>query len=184
MTQKRAGPADAANVGEAHDDRHPGAIDFLNSRKFRRAQARDRHRVAVHEAGHVVIAQWLGCEVAAAWIFPHETWPGFDELTWLGKVQFAGTDRLSIHARRMIGVAGIVAEGLWCGWAVDELDVFFPDYGSMSPRDYRLAGYAPDHWDDDLLDTAAEVGRLLDRCGPLWNRLVVVARQLIVEARP
>lgn len=165
-------------------DRLPGAIDLLNSRKLKRAQARDRHRVAVLEAGHVVTAQRPGCEVAAAWIFPHEDWPDFDELTWLGKVQFVGTDRLSMHARRMNGVAGIVAEGLWCGWAVDELDCFFPDYGSMSPRDYSFAGYDPDTWDDDQLDAVAEVGKLLDRGGPLWNRLVGVTRRLIVEARP
>jgi hypothetical protein len=146
---------------------------------WKRIIARDRRDAAVHEAGHVVVARQFGCEIASAWIIPVDN-PGPDETTWTGRVQIKPpADPL---ARRMVGVAGEVAEHLWAsGWIED-----FCPY-AMSEGDRRLAGWDSEEPDDALidalLDAAAEVGRLLSRDGPQWQTLIAETRRLIVQSR-
>jgi hypothetical protein len=88
-----------------------------------------------------------------------------DEKTWIGRIQIvqAPADPL---ARRMIGVAGEVAEHLW-----------------FDESDWRLAGCEPDEPDDLLIDASAEVDRLLSRETPYWRALIAEIRHLIVQSR-
>jgi hypothetical protein len=55
----------------------------------------------------------LGFELLSAWITPHDGEP--DDQTWIGRVQIGRPHEASEHDRRMIGVAGSVAEHLWRG---------------------------------------------------------------------
>jgi hypothetical protein len=150
------------------------AISMMNDR--RKIGARDRRCAAVHEAGHAVVARHFGCEIVSAWIVPADN-PGPDEKTWIGRIQImqAPADPL---ARRMIGVAGEVAEYLWFGGSIED---FYPDV--MSKSDWRLSGCEPDEPDDLLIDAAAEVGRLLSRETPHWQALIAEIRHLIVQSR-
>jgi hypothetical protein len=167
---KWAGPAVSATDGEAQlVDRLPGAIDQLNTRKFKRAQARDRRHAAVHEASHIIVARHFGCEVTSA------------ERSWAGRMQWTGFNRISIQARRMIGVAGAVADHLWFGGWIED---FLRDASSMSASDYEVADYRPNEWGDALMEAAADVGELLRRDGSNWYSLIMAeARRLIMEAR-
>jgi hypothetical protein len=143
----------------------------------KRTFAGDRRITAVHEAGHLVIARRLGLEVVSAWIMPNDAAPP-DERTWIGRVQIFRLGEKGERARRMVGVAGSVAEWLWFGGWIED---FFPD--AMSESDWHLAGCAVDQPDDALMQAASDVGELFARGGPGWQELVAESRRLIVESR-
>jgi hypothetical protein len=131
----------------------------------------------VHEAGHVVVARRFGLRISSAWIVPNEGAEA-DEVTWAGRVQIqtSGTPEM---ARRMVGVAGAVAEWLWRGGWIED---YFPE-GTMSESDWHLAGCNPDEPDDALMDAIGEVGRLFERDSLAWQELIAESRRLIVDGR-
>ena len=141
---------------------------------LKKVHARDRRGAAVHEAGHVVIARHFGCRIASAWIIPADD-PAPNERTWIGRAQYQGVPA-DPAKRRMIGLAGEVAEHLWRGGVIED---FSPD-DAMSDSDWRCAGYEPHCVDDALEEAAHDVSELL---AMLWAELIREARRLIVEAR-
>jgi hypothetical protein len=144
----------------------------------KRILARDRRMAAVHEASHVVVARRFALRMSSAWIVPNEGGES-DEKTWIGRVQIESVDKADQLSRRMIGVAGAVAEHLWQrGWIED----VYPD--GMSETDWALAGCDPDEPDDLLMDAGEEVGRLFERDGLRWQELLAETRRLIIASRP
>ncbi|OAF11765.1 hypothetical protein AYJ54_07855 [Bradyrhizobium centrolobii] len=125
------------------------------------------------------MARWAGAEIASAWILPNED-PVPDEKTWSGRVQIGGVINIDPHRRRMIGVAGAVAEHLWFGGWIENFD---PDDSSISESDWHLAGSEPGHSDDALWKAVESTGRMLRLDGPVWPRVLHEARRLIVGAR-
>jgi hypothetical protein len=146
----------------------------------KRILARERRSAAIHEAGHVVIARRLGFELLSAWIVPHDGEEP-DDRTWIGRVQIGRPHEASEYDRRMLGVAGAVAEHLWHGGWIED---YSPDEG-MSESDWHLAGWSdPDDEPDDVfLDAIEDVGRLFTRDGAGWQELIAEARRLIVASR-
>jgi hypothetical protein len=144
----------------------------------KRILARERRVAAIHEAGHVVVSRRLGFELLSAWIAPHDGEP--DDRTWIGRVQIRRSHEASEHDRRMLGVAGSVAEHLWHGGWIED---YSPDE-AMSESDWHLAGCDPDDEPDDVfLDAIEDVGRLFTRNGSGWQELVAESRRLIVASR-
>jgi hypothetical protein len=153
------------------------AGDQDQSMDRKRIAARDRRNAAVHEAGHIVVARWARAGVASAWIIQNDGLAA-DEKAWAGRVQIISVSDVNPHRRRMIGVAGAVAEHLWCdGWIED----FWPD--GMSDSDWRLAGCGPDEYDDALWHAIHSVGRMFRADGPVWPAVLREARRLIVNSR-
>jgi hypothetical protein len=141
-----------------------------------RALACERRCAAVHEAGHIVVANHFGASAAYGFIAPR-TNAAPDERTWGGRATYYGIDRLPREALHAIAVAGVVAEAAWSlgGW-VDIGDV---DLTDMSETDRDLA----DCDDDALFDAVIVVANLLERGGNGWQALIVEARRLMIEAR-
>src|ERR1700721_3897527 len=76
----------------------------------KRVIARDRRRAAIHEAGHLVIAEHVGLRCGLARIFPNpEPLAGLFEKTWLGQVSYRPCQHVSTIKCRMVAVAGAVA---------------------------------------------------------------------------
>jgi hypothetical protein len=144
----------------------------------RRIDARDRRLVAVHEAGHQLVADYLGVPMGGAYI-RRAAAPEPGELSWCGHVSLYG----SAPAEKLclVAVAGAVAEAAWSG---DE-----PDLAMMSESDWEMAGFASRRrvrragYGRDLFEALDDVWSLLRRGGPLWPELVREARRLIEEAR-
>jgi hypothetical protein len=142
----------------------------------KRILARDRRGAAVHEAGHITIAARFGMYPVSAWIVRNDP-AGDYERTWIGRVQFHQLGRLTPQQRRMVGVAGSVAEWLCGGGWIED---YFPE---MSESDWGLAGCEPDEPDGALMDAVADVGELFERDGPGWRELMTEARRLVVHSR-
>jgi len=139
-----------------------------------RIRAKERRLAAVREAGHVIIARRVGFEVVSAWIAPEA-----GGRTWIGQIQFKSLRWADEHARRMVGVAGSVADHLWSGGWIED----YSPQGSMSESDWQLAGCVQDEPDDLLTDAARDVARLLARGGSGWQALIAESRWLIVSSR-
>jgi len=129
------------------------AADAVHKASHRRSAIRSS------TAFHIVVARLFDIEISSAWIAPNDAAPA-DERTWIGRVQIFHPGEKGEHARRMIGVAGSVAEWLWQGVWIED---FSPD--AMSESDWHLAGCPVDQPDDALMDGAAEVGELFARGG-------------------
>jgi hypothetical protein len=110
-----------------------------------RTLARGRRMAAVHEAGHVVIARRVGFKTAVAWIWPNEG--RREERSWLGRTLLQKGPQVDDLSRRMVGVAGSIAEHLWHGGWIGE---YLPQE-EMSESDWRMAGCVPNE-PDDVLD--------------------------------
>jgi hypothetical protein len=146
---------------------------------------RDRRKAALHEAGHIVMANqcWVG---AFGYIFLRLN-PGPDERFWGGKVHVLDQkrfSRLSRLRRCMIAVAGAVAE-------LDEEELEFPEELSefwgdplqMSPRDWEMAECHPGNPDRTCCRAIEAVGRLLAPGTPTRSALFFKARELIKVVR-
>jgi hypothetical protein len=144
----------------------------------KRTLARERRLAAVHEAGHVVIARRVGFKSAVAWIWPNEG--PREKRSWLGRTLLQKGPQVDDVSRRMVGVAGSIAEHLWHGGWIEE---YLPQE-EMSESDWRLAGCVPNQPDDVLMSAIGEVGQLLARDGSEWQALIAESRRLIVDSRP
>ena len=149
-----------------------------------RIEAHDRHRAAMHEAGHFVIARKVGVINPRASISRRSDFSDvFQEKTWSGKCSFPfglralnGED-LSLYNSVMIGVAGWIAEE---GGAYDEEeDWYVPE--NMSPTDWKTANCLPGEPNETLFRAASRVHDLLS--GELRADLYEAARLLILDAR-
>ena len=155
------------------------------SRKNTEWKARQRRLVAVHEAGHVVITQRFGypCE---AWIGPDDGergWHGWARAKRIRYVRHGGSiwqevlPELTQRQKRLINVAGAVAEFCWDDWC-DPWECF----ETMSESDRELGGFPPDEPDEVYYAAFRAVWKLLNRdTGPLWPSLIKTARSLIVD---
>ena len=172
------GSIDAAASGNLFDrEGRRGLSRKAVTMSLNRIHARERRLAAVREAGHVVIARWIGVEIMSAWIAPYTGETG--ELTWIGQIRISSMRGADKFSRRMVGVAGSVAEHLWRGEWIED---YSPE-GSMSETDWLLAGCVQDIPDDQLMDAAGEVSRILARGGPGWQALIAETRRLIVSSR-
>src|SRR5262249_4135428 len=147
-------------------------------KEFVRKFLRDRRMIAVHEAGHVVIAKMLGIS-ALAYIGVRADMD-FDfrrERICYGWTLPIG-ETANDDDLRLIGVAGAVAELCWLREPVDEF------VGQlMSDGDCTIAQCNPDYPDDECLDAADAVARVLRPCGSHWHDLLVEARKLILGSQ-
>lgn len=78
--------------------------------------ARDRRLAAVHEAGHLVVARLFGVDISSCRIFPNRGWSAAEptyEKSWIGRIQFCSVKSSTVEQRRLIGIAGVVAECCW-----------------------------------------------------------------------
>ncbi len=145
-----------------------------------RILAYERRQVAIHEAGHYVIAEHVGVRRHAAWIFP----TGYDAhgpmKTYLGRNYAPGWyGRASRRREMMVGVAGAAAEAVWRARRAGD-DYPFLDLGDtdvMSDGDWRLVHAASEISDRDVEKAAEIVICLLG--GRLWVPLCAAARELI-----
>jgi hypothetical protein len=154
-----------------------------------RINARDRRKAAAHEAGHIVIAEHLGIDVARSAIWPTPREDALSEKLWGGQIQvFAGSEsRLEIW--RAIGIAGIVAEDVLCETSAESAEtteLYHWDYRfdyaeAMSLSDWQLCRAEPGVDADELADVATQVAELL--LVELREKLIKTARRLIIEAR-
>jgi len=147
----------------------------------KRILARDRRMAAVHEAGHWVMAEWV---MAEPWSFsariePTESNSDYEK-TWIGQFQYLRPS--SQRKRKLVAVAGAVAELCWFGQPVEE-ELFWLEPGMMSDSDWRLAGCNPGEPDRALCRAIEKAGELLCRNGPLWGNLILKSRDLIGSSR-
>ena len=80
------GPSDRFIAYDAFGNSKAG-IHVAKAFSFKRAYARDRRRVAIHEAGHFVAARLIGITSARAQIFPVHTDSWQTNNTWIGNMQ-------------------------------------------------------------------------------------------------
>jgi hypothetical protein len=153
-----------------------------------RIAARDRRRVAGHEAGHVVIARHLGGQNAFGRIRPTFAKDLRSDKQWVGSA-ICGMDRASYKRRIMCGVAGAIAEY-----------VLYPDPNLLpmeqwvmrgefedgelsqmiSESDWRAFDCDPDTVSRKVVTCALRVWELLH--GPLRPALLSETRRLIVAS--
>lgn len=151
-----------------------------------RALARDRRRIAVHEAGHYVIARHLGLGHVFAVIWQGEDAPHPARDVWRGMCRHIRVDR---HARpiedgMMLGCAGLVAELAWRemtkGGALRRVADYLREPDSMSRSDWSTCHAPPGDPAPALIRAAEHVAALLTpHGGPLWPELRGVARVLM-----
>jgi hypothetical protein len=174
------------------------------TREEKREWAAERRKTAIHEAGHVVIANALGSPATGT------IWPSI--LTCNSGVVIRGFEgsrhsgrwKNSLQIQRRVGVAGAVAEHCW-NEAIDgyyaESD-FGDIYEMMSwsdrktgqkfdgPYEQRSAGHVIDLNHSTLREeitwrnATAWVYKQINSCtGKLWPELLREARVMIVESR-
>jgi hypothetical protein len=153
-------------------------------KKVIRVIARDRRMAAIHEAGHMVVASRFGFR-CQAFILPTPDNDRGEEKMWVGRCSLAGR-KPTKQRKRMIAVAGAVAEAYWQDrdiWDVaEEIDWYEP--AVMSPTDWHLAGCPVGEPNTRLFTAVGEVAALLrPDGGSLWSPLIQTARNLIVTSR-
>ena len=153
-----------------------------------RIVAKDRRKAAIRVAGPVVVAKSLGVDALYSYIEPSlsSSLDGggvIEERTWQGRSGFQQI-RSPVH-RRMISVAGAVAECCWHGAGFEDVSFsleYEPEF--MSPSDWAIAGCASGEPTPELVEAAKQVFSLLTRFGGvLWPALLTEARQLIITSR-
>jgi hypothetical protein len=146
-----------------------------------RIEALERRGVAIHEAGHAVIARHVGARDISAYIFRRDD-AGPGDNTWGGQARYGRLHKLSRKRRTMIAVAGAIAEYVWS----DEVDVLEDEHAwweeaIMSPSDWSMAERNPGEPDAAFMRA---VGRAIDLLsGKLRAELYATARRLIAESR-
>ncbi|WP_413709370.1 hypothetical protein [Rhizobium sp. Rhizsp82] len=140
----------------------------------------DRRLAAIHEAGHILVAIQLGY-TATGWIHPNDAHDPLSEKLWLGHTSIRNL-RDDDH-RRLIAVAGMVAERLWKHGHDEELSESYAwendllDDNSMSESDWRMAGCEPAYPDDDMFSVVPEVARFF--MTDAWSNLTGISRTLM-----
>ena len=144
----------------------------------KRIAARDRRRVAIHEAGHIVMGRHVGIDTFRAEIFPTYAQHTYDKL-WIGKATYLRHS--NTRAMRMFAVAGAVAEDVWQGGEFYDEDWY--DHDAMSATDWAGAGCEPGKPLRIVLLAIERTYGLFDPSGELWPKVLWEARRLIEESR-
>jgi hypothetical protein len=157
--------------------------------------AASRRRAAIHEAGHIVAARYVGDLSAWGYIEPSEARFGEHlHRHWVGQAE-AGYHTLKRRDNRLIRVAGAVAEYVWDDREGDE-PWFDTIYENMSDTDRRFYDYNFRRVELDCNDSAVReetawfnamlrAYKLFTRHGgPLWPALCKQARHMIEATRP
>lgn len=143
-----------------------------------RIEARDRRRVAAHEAGHIVTAQHFGVQILGPRVWRKTSTGTAAAMAsmWTGEVRFikADVERLSPGQQRLIACAGIAAEVEWFGCDTDVL------LRSMSSVDRRAARLKPGADPSVLRRATIRATRLL--AGSLRPAWIATMRTLIRQA--
>jgi hypothetical protein len=130
--------------------------------------------MAIHEAGHTIVARHYGAQCSG------RIWPEGDN--WRGFANIPTLNKMPADARRAIGLAGVAAQMLWYEIPAH---LFFWSTGFMSKSDWRLIGQVKGRparpstaifLMDDLVVTLALLARKR-------RALLATARELIVESR-
>jgi hypothetical protein len=168
-----------------------------------RISARERRLAAMHEAGHVVVAEHIRHDRQQQALATHSAGGKLDmrvfaakatarifrntavkdhrsEKSWLGQASCV-SKFLTPFERRMVACAGYAAELAWTGDEFDE--AYWWDPEAMSATDWELAECEPGDPDDLCGSAIIELEKLLSRGGPLWSELIVEARYLIEDER-
>jgi hypothetical protein len=149
-------------------------------RRIVRTIARDRRLAAIHEAGHLVVARSLGV-TGYAYIQPLRESAAWQRM-WIGRFSFGKSTK---QQRRLIAVAGAVAEGCWLNRIhnIEDVDWYEPEV--MSESDWGLSGCPVGEPNKAFFTAVDQVATLL-RCdgGRLWSDLVQTSRDLIDPERP
>ena len=150
-----------------------------------RALARDRRRIAIHEAGHYVIARHLGLGHVFAVIWQGEPAnPARNVWRDLCGQPRVGHHRRPVEDGMMLGCAGLVAELAWRemtkGGALRRVADYLREPNSMSCSDWSTCHAPPGDPAPALIRAAEHVAALLTpQGGPLWPELRGVARVLM-----
>jgi hypothetical protein len=148
-----------------------------------RVSVRDRRHAAVHEAGHVVVARHLGILTLQAEIRKIEP-EDCTEKEWIGSVR-CQTEGVVTSKRRLVAVAGLVAEACWDGEIFEQLyEDLESDPEKMSQSDWDISGCPSGEPSEQFWDAMEQAFELLNgETGKLWDALVLEARGLIVRSR-
>jgi hypothetical protein len=104
--------------------------------------ARDRRLASVHEAGHFVMARRVGMLCLNAKTCEHQP-KDLTEKNWVGSIQCV-TAGVTMKTRRLVAVAGAVAEACWRGETFDNFQCDWelgPEI--MSQADWEMSGCCP-----------------------------------------
>ena len=129
----------------------------------------DLRTTSYHEAAHVVVARHLGYGADAA-LWPSGTADAVEEKTWTGRMCFSPLP-LSVHDRRMIGLAGEVATLL----------LRDPDLHPQEVEDFLMTDNGSiSETDTDLIDGCAyeDIEACIDLVRALWAEIEAEAEQL------
>jgi hypothetical protein len=140
-----------------------------------RKHARDRRHIAIHEAGHFVMARWAGVRCTGAWMSPSYSIDGGGSFVGLTGFHHDQMQRLSHYRRMMIGVAGAMAEVIWNdqnGFAQEE-------HLGISGNDWATIGDDPERPSAKVHRACIAAGRLFE--GEQWEPLIKAARVLMME---
>lgn len=143
-----------------------------------------RRCAAIHEAGHLVAADWRGVEAyGRIWATGSDD-P--NDKPWIGAASMRS--RTSAATERLIGVAGAVAEYCWRYQRDAEQlleDWLWEDPDIMSPSDWQWARTAPGEPDRHFMRAVERVHAQFNPTdGKLWPEVCGYARQMIINSRP
>jgi hypothetical protein len=159
------------------------SLDTLSPERRAQICAEDQRHAAIHEAGHFVVAKYLGLSNVQAEIRKIE--PQDDtEKEWVGSTRCL-MEGVDASKRIMVAVAGVVAEACWDNEIFDELYTTLEDFPEqMSQSDWDMSGCSPGEVSEQFWDAMEQVFELLNRdTGKLWNALLTVSRRLIERSR-
>ncbi|MDN4987182.1 hypothetical protein QY049_28885 [Bradyrhizobium sp. WYCCWR 13022] len=159
------------------------SLDQLSPARRAKIAAKDRRYAAVHEAGHVVVARYLGLFGVQAEIRKIDP-QDYTDKEWVGSTRCLMLD-VDASTRIMVAVAGAVAEACWHNEIFDELYTTLEDSPEqMSQSDWEMSGCSPGEVSEQFWDAMEQVFELLNRdTGKLWNVLLTEARSLIERSR-
>lgn len=160
------------------------SLDRLSPARRAEVSAKDRRYAAIHEAGHVVIAKYLGLTNVQAEIRKIDP-QDYTEKEWVGSTRCL-MEGAGSNTRIMVAVAGAVAEACWDNGIFDELYITLQDFPEqMSQPDWEMSGCSPGEISEQFWDAMEQVFELLGRdTGKLWGALLTEARGLIERSRP
>ena len=152
-----------------------------------RIQTWDRRRAAIHEAGHVAVAAYYGCELAA-YINRNAGVEPSDSNTWGGQAGLVDSYGKPLRGAFEIGVAGVLAE---LRYSSEDYDADDPDFcwqvlGNMSPSDRALAGIGDtceDYDDPAYWEVPERAGPVYELVCRLWPEIWATSRKLIDESK-
>ncbi|UPK19216.1 hypothetical protein [Bradyrhizobium sp. 131] len=158
------------------------SLDTPSPARRARISAEDRRCAAVHEAGHIVVAKYLGLPAVQAEI--RKNVPQYYTEKWVGSTRCLMED-VDARTRIMVAVAGAVAEACWRDEIFDELYTTLEDFPEqMSQSDWEMSGCSPGAVSEQFWDAMERVFESLNRdTGQLWTVLLREARSLIEGAR-